>query len=65
LVAWGVDLETQTVDNTDLIPGQNYNVAFNINITAPRGSEGWVACVLYSNYNTILAETPYIPVYVR
>jgi hypothetical protein len=43
-------------DGVDLPPGQNYNVAFNIHITAGSGATGSVSCELLSN-SAVIAQT--------
>lgn len=42
------------IDDVDLIPGQNYNIAFNLEIIAPSGTESFVNCFLFSNIATFL-----------
>ncbi len=46
-VAFGFNrVDGRVVDNVDLIPGQNYNAAFRVHVTAPAGTNGQVACYL-------------------
>lgn len=58
-------IDAVVIDHVTLIPGQNYNVAYNIYITAPRGTSGSVQCRLFQDYYTFLAQTPWVPIYVQ
>jgi hypothetical protein len=42
---------------TDLIPGQNYDVAFDLNITASKGAKGTVQCVLLTDVTLAATST--------
>lgn len=44
-------MDGMLIDNVTLIPGQNYNVAFEIRIgrNVPRGTEGHVDCALFDS----------------
>jgi|FLYN01.1.fsa_nt_gi hypothetical protein len=66
IAEFGADLVAGVlIDDVDLIPGQNYNVAFDIHITAPSGTEGFVQCGLFTNFFNLIALTPAIPVRVQ
>jgi hypothetical protein len=41
----------------DLIAGQNHDVAFDLNITASRGAQGTVQCVLFSDVTLVASSS--------
>ena len=65
-VYYGADLQLNVlVDRITLPPGQNHNVAFNINVHAPAGSEYVMFCALQTNVLEWLAQTPTVRVRVQ
>ena len=67
LITFGFNYDNANNDNVNLPPGQNYNVAFEVNVSAPRGFVGWVQCALYSptDPDFMVAQTAQIPIRVR
>lgn len=50
-------LEGFLIDEVDLIPGQNYNVAFNMHIRAARGMQTEIECLLFTNFFDLIDRT--------